>query len=223
MANTAGFTAQEIIAATGAELVGAPEVTSGSSSSTPSSSPSAAQCIGVSTDTRTLAPGNLYIPLKGPNFDGHDFIEQAFSKGAWGILKSKNTLKALGDLAAFHRRRFKIPVVAITGSSGKTTTKELLATITATRYNVLKTEANYNNEIGLPLMLLAITPEHEVAIFELGLQKPGEIKLLAMMATPTIGIVTNVGPAHREYFETVRDIALSKSDLFAKWGGRELF
>ncbi|HAK74292.1 MAG TPA: UDP-N-acetylmuramoyl-tripeptide--D-alanyl-D-alanine ligase, partial [Sporomusaceae bacterium] len=139
---------------------------------------------GVCTDTRTVQPGNLFIALTGERFDGHEFIRQAIEKGAAGVVISKqvvalpegiavivveNTLKALQDLAQFHRRRFQIPVIAITGSNGKTTTKDLTAAILASKLRVLKTEANFNNEIGLPRTLLNMTSEHQVAVVEMGM------------------------------------------------------
>ncbi len=161
---------------------------------------------GVSTDTRQLVAGNLYIPLKGANFDGHDFLDVAVKKGAGGVLvdvhhafiletDSKktdgclkilvdDTLKALGDLARFWRRAVGRPVIAITGSSGKTTTKEMTAAILEQTFSVLKTEGNLNNLIGLPLTLLRMHRGHDLALVELGTNARGEIKRLTEISEP---------------------------------------
>ncbi len=183
---------------------------------------------GVCTDTRTVQPGNLFIALTGERFDGHEFIRQAIEKGAAGVVISKqvvalpegiavivveNTLKALQDLAQFHRRRFQIPVIVITGSNGKTTTKDLTAAILASKLRVLKTEANFNNEIGLPRTLLNMTSEHQVAVVEMGMRGPGEIDELAKIAEPTAGIVTNVGETHIELLGSLDNIAAAKAEL----------
>ncbi len=174
-------------------------------------------CRGVSTDTRTLAAGNLFIALAGENFDGHDCLAQAADRGASGLLIRADaaeklasapeklpaigvpdTLRALGDIAGDWRRRFPVPLVAITGSSGKTTTKEMVATIAARTRNILKTEGNLNNQIGLPLTLLKLREEHELVIVEMGTNSPGEIATLAAIAAPDVGLITNIGPAHLE-------------------------
>ena len=182
---------------------------------------------GISTDTRTLVPGNLFIALVGEKFDGHDFIPQALEKGAGGILVSQkvkgtgnaavflvgNTLKGLQDLAHFHRRRFTIPVIAITGSNGKTTTKDMTAAALASRLRVLKTQANYNNEIGLSLTLLQLTKEHQAAVVEMGMRGRGEIAGLAQIADPTMAIVTNVGETHLELLGSLENIAAAKAEL----------
>lgn len=183
---------------------------------------------GVCTDTRTVQPGNLFIALTGERFDGHEFIKQAIEKGAAGVVISKqemvlpegiavivveNTLKALQDLAQFNRRRFQIPVIAITGSNGKTTTKDLTAAILASKLRVLKTEANFNNEIGLPRTLLNMTSEHQVAVVEMGMRGPGEIDELTKIAEPTAGIVTNVGETHIELLGSLDNIAAAKAEL----------
>jgi len=191
---------------------------------------------GVSTDTRQLVPGNLYIPLTGANFDGHDFLAEAIAKGVGGLLvdvphagiletiskKShdcliilvEDTLSALGDLARFWRRRVGRPVIAITGSSGKTTTKEMTASILEQSFHVLKTAGNLNNLIGLPLTLLRLEPGHDLAIVELGTNARGEIKRLTEIAEPDIGLVTNIGPAHLEGLKTLECIREEKGDLY---------
>lgn len=183
---------------------------------------------GISTDTRTIKQGDLFIPLVGDNFDGHDFIDKAIQNGAVGIIFSRkemyipehitaiavaDTLLALQDLARFHRQRFTIPVVAITGSNGKTTTKDMAAAVLSNQYQILKTNANYNNEIGLPLTLLQLTKQHEVAIVEMGMRGRGQISQLANIALPTIGIITNVGETHLELLGTIENIAAAKAEL----------
>lgn len=181
----------------------------------------------VSTDTRKIAPGSLFVALNGERFDGHDFVEEAVRKGASGVIVSRNiqvetetavitvrdTRKALQDLALFHRRRFGIPVIAITGSNGKTTTKDMTAAVLASRFPVLKTEANFNNEIGLPLTLLNLTAEHHAAVVEMGMRGKGEISELAGIALPTIGVVTNVGESHIERLGSMAAIADAKAEL----------
>ncbi|OPY18353.1 MAG: UDP-N-acetylmuramoyl-tripeptide--D-alanyl-D-alanine ligase [Syntrophus sp. PtaB.Bin075] len=191
---------------------------------------------GVSTDTRQLVAGNLYIPLKGANFDGHDFLDVAVKKGAGGVLVDvhhafiletgskktdgclkilvDDTLKALGDLARFWRRAVGRPVIAITGSSGKTTTKEMTAAILEQTFSVLKTEGNLNNLIGLPLTLLRMHRGHDLALVELGTNARGEIKRLTEIAEPDIGLVTNIGPAHLEGLKTLEIIREEKGDLY---------
>lgn len=183
---------------------------------------------GISTDTRNIKQGDLFVALKGERFDGHNFICQAVNNGASGVLINRtdidipenaavilveNTLKGLQSLARFHRQRFTIPVIAITGSNGKTSTKDMTAAVLASRFNVLKTEANYNNEIGLPLTLLKLTPQHEAAVVEMGMRGIGEIRELADIALPTIGIITNVGETHIELLGSVENIAVAKGEL----------
>jgi UDP-N-acetylmuramoyl-tripeptide--D-alanyl-D-alanine ligase len=196
-------------------------------------------CRGISTDTRTLAAGNLFIALAGENFDGHDCLAKAAKRGAAGLLiradaakkldmapgelpviAVSDTLTALGDIARNWRLRFPIPVVAITGSSGKTTTKEMVATIASRTRNTLKTEGNLNNQIGLPLTLLRLRKSHELAIVEMGTNSPGEIALLAAIAVPDIGLITNIGPAHIEGFGSLEAIREEKGSLFEVMAGR---
>ena len=180
----------------------------------------------VSTDTRTIESGFLFVALKGDTFDGHDFINAAIEKGATGAIVEKgrsvegiacievdNTLVAYQNLARYHRRRFDISVVAITGSSGKTTTKEMVAAVLGTEFNVLKTEKNFNNEIGLPKTLLRLTAEHEACVVEMGMRGLGQIEELALIAEPTMGIITNVGTSHIELLGSREAIAEAKGEL----------
>jgi UDP-N-acetylmuramoyl-tripeptide--D-alanyl-D-alanine ligase len=196
-------------------------------------------CRGVSTDTRTLAAGNLFIALAGENFDGHDCLTQAAERGAAGLLIRADaaeklvdapeevpaigvpdTLRALGGIAGDWRRRFPVPLVAITGSSGKTTTKEMVATIAARARNILKTEGNLNNRIGLPMTLLKLREEHELVIVEMGTNSPGEIATLAAIAAPDVGLITNIGPAHLEGLGSLEAIREEKGSLFEIMAGQ---
>ncbi len=167
----------------------------------------------ISIDTRTIKPGDLFIPIKGPNFDGHDFIEEAKRKGA-KVLDVKDGLKALQDLARKHRNKFKIPIIGITGSCGKTTTKEMLASILSQKYPVLKNEENLNNEIGVPLTLLKLRKKHRVAVIEMAIQKPGDMEELVEIVRPTHAIVTNVGEAHLEHMKSVKNTGREKQKIF---------
>ena len=196
-------------------------------------------CRGVSTDTRTLIAGNLFIALKGENFDGHDCLTQAAAREAAALLIRADaaeklaalpedvpaigvpdTLRALGGIAGDWRRRRPVPLVAITGSSGKTTTKEMVATIAARMRNILKTEGNLNNRIGLPLTLLKLREEHELVIVEMGTNSPGEIAALAAIAAPDVGLITNIGPAHLEGLGSLTTIREEKGSLFEIMAGR---
>ena len=206
----AEFTLQEIIDATGGTCKGDVSL----------------QFKDISTDTRTIQSGYVFVALRGDTFDGHDFINAAIEKGATAAIvengravegivcvEVENTLKAYQDLANYHRRRFQIPVVAITGSSGKTTTKEMVAAVLGTEFNVLKTEKNFNNEIGLPKTLLQLTSEHEACVVEMGMRGLGQIEELALIAEPTIGIITNVGTSHIELLGSQEAIAEAKGEL----------
>jgi len=190
--------------------------------------------IGISTDSRSLNPGELFVPLRGEKFDGHDFLGLAVRQGAAACLSEdviagfpvpvihvQDTLRALGDLAGALRRDFSGPVIAVTGSSGKTTTKEMLAAILSVTAPGLKTEGNFNNLIGLPLTLFRLAPEHRWAVLEMGMSARGEIARLAEIADPEIGIITNVGPAHLETLHGLDGVARAKGELFAalKAGG----
>lgn len=187
---------------------------------------------GVSNDTRAIAPGELYVALRGANFDGHRFCAEALAKQAGGVLiesgrareldlpgegcaiEVPDTLEALQRIARAHRRRFDIPVIAITGSNGKTSTKEMTAAILGTRLRALKTEGNLNNLIGLPLMVLRLDAAHDVAVLELGMNHRGEIREMTRICDPTIGVITNVGPAHTEHFRDIEAIGRAKGELF---------
>jgi len=182
---------------------------------------------GLSTDTRTLTTDNLFFALVGPRFDGHDYVEQARAAGAAAaavsrgidtmlpLLQVDDTRLALGRLAAHWRGRFAFPVIGVTGSNGKTTVKEMLAAILSTAGPVLATRGNLNNDIGVPLTLAGLAPEHIGAVIEMGANHPGEIAYLTTLARPTVGIVTNAGPAHLEGFGSIAGVARAKGELFA--------
>lgn len=183
---------------------------------------------GICTDSRVLQPGELFIPLRGPNFDGHDFLAQAAQLGAAACLSEEtvgglplpiilvpDTLKALGDLAAALRNRFNRPVIGITGTTGKTTTKEMLASILGRTGEGLKSVGNFNNLIGVPLTLFELRPDHQWAVVELGMSERGEIARLTDIASPTIGIITNIGRAHLETLGGIEAVARAKGELFA--------
>lgn len=185
----------------------------------------------VVTDTRQLRAGDLFVALRGETFDGHDFVQRAWSLGAAGALVSRrvdgggaqilvpDTLAALQAYAASWRRDFSLPVVAVTGSSGKTTTKQMLAAIVAARGPALVTEGNLNNHIGVPLTLLKLRREHRTAIVELGASGLGEIAALAALARPDVGIVTQAGDAHLAGFGSRDGVARGKGELFAALAG----
>ncbi|WAC06491.1 MAG: UDP-N-acetylmuramoyl-tripeptide--D-alanyl-D-alanine ligase [Thermodesulfobacteriota bacterium] len=187
--------------------------------------------LGISTDSRTIKPGEIFLALKGDTFDGHDFISEVINKGALGVvlqsgrlisqgkkdfivIEVNDTLYALGECAAHYRRLYGIPLVAVTGSNGKTTTKEMIAAILSTKRRVLKNQGNFNNLIGLPLSLLKLSSAHDVGVFELGMNRRGEIARLVEIAHPTVGVVTNVGPVHLEYLKTIDEVAEAKGELF---------
>lgn len=185
---------------------------------------------GISIDTRTIRPGEAFIAIKGHNFDGHNFIAEAIQKGARAaiihhplstihypknisFLLVKDTTKALGDIARFQRKKFNIPVIAVTGSNGKTTAKEMIAWVFSRKFKVLKNEGTKNNQIGLPMALLNLDTSHKVAVLELGTNHPGEIGYLAGIACPNIAIITNIGPAHLEYFRSLKGVLKEKTKL----------
>ena len=186
----------------------------------------------VSTDSRTVQAGALYVALSGENFDGHRFVVQAIAAGASGVLVSQpvecnssitvlqvsDTLKALQDMAHASRLAFDGPVVAVTGSNGKTTTKEMIASVLREQYGadaVLATVGNLNNHIGVPLTLLARKPSHRVAVIEMGMNHFGEIAMLTKLAEPTIAVITNAGPAHLEGVGSIEGVAEAKGEIFA--------
>jgi UDP-N-acetylmuramoyl-tripeptide--D-alanyl-D-alanine ligase len=182
---------------------------------------------GVATDTRALSPGALFIALKGERFDGHDFVAEAFRRGAAGALVStevaapgpqlivSDTLAALGKLAASHRKSLSVQVIAVTGSIGKTTVKEMVAAILSRGWTTGLTPGNYNNEIGVPLALLDLTPVHKAAVVELAMRGRGQIAYLADMVQPRIGLITNVGVSHLELLGSRQAIAEAKAELLA--------
>lgn len=193
-------------------------------------SPSGARATvsGISTDSRTVGRGELFVPLRGDRFDGHDFLCQAARMGAAVCLSEEvlagfpvpairveDTLAALGQLAAALRRDFSGPVIAVTGSSGKTTTKEMLSAILSLSGAGLKTAGNFNNLIGLPLTLFRLEAAHRWAILEMGMSARREIARLAEIADPGVGVITNVGPAHLETLENLDGVARAKGELFA--------
>jgi UDP-N-acetylmuramoyl-tripeptide--D-alanyl-D-alanine ligase len=181
----------------------------------------------VSTDTRNLPVGCVFFALHGANFDGNKFAKQALEQGAAlavidnpeyalpdGTLLVPNTLVALQDLARAWRRELGLPIIGITGTNGKTTTKELLATVLSTKYNLHYTQGNLNNQIGVPLTLLQITRAHELAIVEMGASHPGDIKELVDIAAPNCGLITNVGRAHLEGFGSFEGVQQTKKELY---------
>jgi UDP-N-acetylmuramoyl-tripeptide--D-alanyl-D-alanine ligase len=209
------FSIQEIIAITGGKLTGRDK----------------GEVSGVSTDSRTVMAGDLFVPLRGEHFDGHDFIKDLASRNVTACLCNQNwlkqhtpdasisyvvvqdTLRALGDLAAAYRKRFALTMIGVTGSNGKTTTKEMLATILDKVDQGLKTSGNLNNLIGLPQMLFRLKPGHCWAVLEMGMSEPGEIDRLAEIAQPSIGVVLNAFPAHLQSMGTVEAVAKAKGEL----------
>lgn len=191
---------------------------------------SAAVVTGVTTDSRAASDGQLFIPLTGERFDGHAYIDGALSAGAAGCLTAlvpetmqpgkfyiqvADTRLALKALAAWYRSRFTLPVVQITGSAGKTTTKEMVAAVLSRRYDTLKTQANFNNDIGTPLTLLGLAPQHQAAVIETGMNHFGEIRYLGEMVRPDIAVITNVGDAHIENLGNTRQgILQAKCEIF---------
>ena len=183
---------------------------------------------GINTDTRSLKAGEVFVALQGENFDGHNFVNLAIEKGAIAVITHReitgnipqlvveNTLKAYQAIAHWWRKQFSIPVIAVTGSVGKTTTKELIAAILSTQGKVLKTEANYNNEIGVPKTLLELNSEHDYAVIEMAMRGSGEIAELTQIAHPTLGVITNVGTAHIGRLGSEEAIAKAKCELLAE-------
>lgn len=183
---------------------------------------------GISTDTRQLSPGMLYVALRGQHFDGHHFLAQAQQQGAiaaiveqpvtipnFPTLLVKNTRDALGALAKFWRQQFNIPVIAITGSNGKTTTKEMVNAIFSQQGNGLATQGNLNNEIGVPLTLFRLGAEHHYAVIEMGANHAGEISYLTQLAHPKVAVITQCAPSHLEGFKTLDGVAHAKGEIFS--------
>ena len=191
---------------------------------------SGAPVTGVTTDSRAVQPGQLFIPLVGERFDGHAYISKALEGGAAGCLTARepetllpgklyiqvaDTRLALKALASWYRDKFDLPVVQVTGSAGKTTTKEMIASVLSQRYNTLRTEGNFNNDIGAPLTLLRLMPEHQAAVIETGMNHFGEIRYLGEMVRPDIAVITNVGDAHIENLGNTRQgILRAKCEIF---------
>jgi UDP-N-acetylmuramoyl-tripeptide--D-alanyl-D-alanine ligase len=182
---------------------------------------------GASIDSRSIKAGDMFIALRGENFDGHDFIDKAIEHGAVLVITEKDlkgcgipyilvedSLKALQEIARHYRSKFHIPFVAVTGSSGKTTTKDMIASVLSQKYSVLKTEGNLNNAIGLPLMLLRLKHSHEIAVLEMGMNTPGEIRLLADIVRHHVAVISNVGTAHIEYLGSRENILKAKLEIF---------
>ena len=174
----------------------------------------------ITTDSRDCPEGSIFLALKGESFNGNKFALQALEKGCSyaivdedlenldklddRIIKVDDCLQTFKDLAREHRRQFDIPVIGITGTNGKTTTKELVAAVLSQKYNVLYTQGNFNNDVGVPKTLFRLTKEHEIAVIEMGASHPGDIKTLAETAEPTCGLITNVGKAHLQGFDRLR-------------------
>ena len=185
---------------------------------------------GITTDSRRVKRGELFVALKGEKFDGHDFVSNAFQKGAvaaviqqeklkefemvdYPLIVVENTLQALGSIAESHRRQFSLPIIGITGSNGKTTTKDIVSSVLQQKYKLIKTKDNYNNEIGVPLTLLQITEDTQVAVVEMAMRGLGQIKYLCEIASPNVGIITNIGPVHYELLGSMENIAKAKGEL----------
>ncbi len=182
---------------------------------------------GITTDSRQSAPGALFVPIIGDKFDGHDFFRAAFDQGATAaltqketellvgktIIRVKDTFKALGDIAAYYKAICSIPTVAVTGSVGKTTTKDMLASVLSQKYNTLKTEHSFNNEIGLPLTIFRLEKEHEAIVLEMGMNHFGEIERLASIGKPDVAVITNIGQAHIEHLGSREGIFKAKMEI----------
>src|SRR5579872_337629 len=191
---------------------------------------SSATVAGVAIDSRSAAPGDLFVALRGERSDGHRFVAQALEAGAVGALVSQpiedaalgrlivveDTLRSLGDIARAYRRRFSLPLVGITGSVGKTSVKEMCAAVLRTRFETHANAGNFNNEIGVPLTLFGLERRHTAAILELGMRARGEIDRLAEIAEPSIGLITNIGHAHLEILGSREEIARAKAELLAR-------
>jgi UDP-N-acetylmuramoyl-tripeptide--D-alanyl-D-alanine ligase len=192
---------------------------------------------GVSIDSRTIQPGQVYWVLRGENFDGHSFITESVNKGAAAVVIEKtrmaeysglsipliavdHPLAALQELASRHRKKFTIPVLGLTGTNGKTTTKEMVSWILQQKFSVHKTHGNLNNHIGVPLTLLQLNADHELAIIEMGTNHPGEIAALCQIAKPNQALITNIGRGHLQYFASVEGVAREKSQLFESLSSR---
>lgn len=184
----------------------------------------------ISTDSRTIRPGEFFLPLEGDNFNGEDFIDDAFKKGAVGafttvhspqsivhsktVIRVKDTVAALQALARRQRKKFRIPLIGVTGSNGKTTVKEMIARVLSTKYNVLKNEGTKNNHIGVPLTLLKLKKDHQICVVEMGTNHKGEICLLADIARPNVAVITNIGPSHLKFLKNLKGVFDAKKEIF---------
>jgi UDP-N-acetylmuramoyl-tripeptide--D-alanyl-D-alanine ligase len=204
----------------------------------------------ISTDSRTICPGEFFLPLKGVNFNGEEYIESAFKKGAIGafttqcavsrirprlwrdpakhearpagrgtrrervVIQVKNTTDALGEMARWNRLQFRVPVIGVTGSNGKTTTKDMIAKVLSSKFNVLKNEGTRNNRIGVGMTLLKLNSSHHVCVIEMGTNHRGEIRLLAGIAMPTIAVITNIGPSHLKFLKDLKGVFNAKREIF---------
>ena len=209
-------TVAEILLATGGKLIrGAPN----------------AVITQISTDSRTISQDDLFVALRGEKFDGHDFLDTVRQRGASGVVLSrrieadfpvvievKDSLIALGDIAALNRGKFELPIVAITGSNGKTTTKDMTASVLSRRFSVFQSEKNYNNQIGIPLRLLELDDNSQVGVLEIGTSQPGEIERLSRIVKPTIGVITNIGHSHLEFLGSLEGVAEEKGSLVDRVG-----
>ncbi len=189
---------------------------------------------GISIDSRKVESGQMFVCIQGEKFDGHDFLKDVLLKNPAGIIVSnknavpqamdstdtpfvievEDTLRALQDCAHFHRMNLPVRVIGITGSNGKSTTKEMISAVLETRFNTLKNQGNFNNHIGLPLTLFSLNQDHEIAVLEMGMSDLGEIKRLAEIARPELGIITNIGHAHLESLKTIQNVQKAKGELF---------
>src|SRR5882762_1851359 len=190
----------------------------------------------ISTDSRTIKKGELFVALRGENFDGHKFVEATAKAGAAGaivdlnwkgkvpskfaVIRAQDTLLAYQNLAANYRKSLSVKVLAITGSNGKTSTKDFAASVLGRRFRVTKTQGNFNNHVGLPRTILEATSQDEVAVWEIGMNHPGEVAALAKLAAPDVGIITNIGVAHIEFMGSREAIAAEKGALAAAVGTR---
>ncbi len=207
------FNLQELLRATAGALI---------------SGPDKVRVSAVGIDSRNIKKGEVFVAVKGDIFDGHDFIADVVAKGVGvvmvhkpvglnnakvSVILVKDTTRALGDLARFHRLRFKTPVIAVTGSAGKTTTKEMMAAVLGHKYKVLKNEGTQNNHIGVPLTLLKLKPQHQIVVLECGSNQPGDIPWLAEVARPDVAVFTNIGESHLEKLKTVAGVLKEKWSL----------
>jgi len=218
------FTTEEILKATKAKLKG---------------SKKSLVFKGISQNSKTIHPGEIFVAIVGQRLDGHQFLADVFARGIQGALVQKghyvpqefpealffevpDTTVALGDLAHFYRKQFQIPILGITGSNGKTTTKDLVAHLLKTKMNVLKTEGNFNNLMGLPFTLFRLNHIHEIALLEMGMSLPFEIKRLSQIAKPTAGLITNIGKAHLATMKSMENIAKAKGALFRSLSSKDI-